>query len=83
MTTIVIDQVQLQLTPQQLASALRQLSPNELEGVLRALEQPAWEERMDSLLARVRQRAMQNPLSDQEIDAEVEQARAEHYPSRS
>lgn len=83
MTTIVIDQVQVQLTPQQLANALRQLSPNELEGVLRELEQPAWGERLDSLLARVRQRAAQNPLTDQEIETEVEAARAEHYQGRS
>lgn len=83
MTTIVIDQVQVQLTPQQLASALRQLSADELESVLRQLELPSWEQRLDSLLARVRERAIQYPLSDQEIDTEIEAARAQHYSSRS
>ena len=82
MTTIVIDQVQLQLTPQQLAKALRQLSPNELESVLRELEQP-WAQRFDALLTRVRQRALQSPMSDAEIESEVDQARAEHYARRS
>lgn len=83
MTMIVIDKAEIRLTPQQLADALRQLSPNELDAVLRQLEQPTWEERLENLLVRVRQRAKQNPLSDQEIDAEVETARAELYANRS
>lgn len=81
--TIVIEQAEIRLTPQQLANALRQLSPDELEGVLRELALPAWKERFDALLARVRERAQQSPLTDDEINTEVETARAEFPQGRS
>ncbi len=81
--TIVIEQAEIRLTPQQLANALRQLSPDELEGVLRELALPAWEERFDVLLKRIRARSQQNPITDNEIDAEVETARAEFHQGRS
>jgi len=81
--TIVIEQAEIRLTSQQLANALRQLSPDELESVLRELALPTWEERFDTLLARVRERAQQSPLTDDEINTEVEQARAEFPQGRS
>jgi hypothetical protein len=83
MTTIVIEQAEVRLTPQQLVTALQQLSPDELENVFRQLELPSWQARLDALLERVRQRAIQNPISDDEIDAEVNTARNEFYSSRS
>jgi hypothetical protein len=82
MTTIVIEQAEVRLTPQQLVTAL-QLSPDELENVFRQLELPSWQARLDALLERVRQRAIQNPISDDEIDAEVNTARNEFSSSRS
>lgn len=81
--TIVIEQAEIRLTPHQIANALRQLSPDELEGVLRELAMPTWEEQFDALLTQIRARSRQNPISDAEIDAEVEQARAEFHQGRS
>lgn len=83
MTTIVIEQAEVRLTPQQLVTALQQLSPEELENVFRQLDSPSWQARFDELLTRVRQRADQNPITGDEIDAEVESARNEFYASRS
>lgn len=83
MTTIVIEQAQVRLTQQQLVTALQQLEPDELENIFRQLDLPMWQARLDALLERVRERAAQNPIGDQEIEAEVEAARHEFYASRS
>lgn len=83
MTTVVIEQAEVRLTPEQLVTALRQLSPDELEGVFRELEVPAWGERLEALLRRVRERAEQVPISEQEVDAEVETVREQFYQAGS
>ena len=83
MTTIVIEQAEVRLTPQQLVTALRQLSPDELESVIRELEMPPWQERFDLLLRRVRERATEFPISDAEIDTEVETVRGQQFDTHS
>lgn len=83
MTTIVIEQAEVRLTPQQLVMALQQLSADELESVFRQLELGSWQARVDVLVSRIRQRALVDPIRDEEIDAEVETARNEFYASGS
>lgn len=83
MTTIVIEQAEVRLTPQQLVTALRQLSADELEGIFRELEVPSWSERFDTFLRTVREQAEKYPISEQEIDAEVETVREQFYKARS
>lgn len=82
MTTVVIELAQVRLTPQQLVTALRQLPPDELETVIRALELPDWQSRFDTLLNRIRERAERYPISDEEITAEVESARGQSFDTR-
>lgn len=82
MTTVVIELAQVRLTPQQLVTALRQLPPDELETVIRALELPDWQSRFDTLLNRIRERAESYPISDEEITAEVESARGQSFDTR-
>jgi hypothetical protein len=83
MTTVVIEQAEVRLTPNQLVAALRQLSAEELESVFRELEVPSWSARFGALLQSVREQAAKYPISDEEIDAEVETVREQSYKARS
>ncbi len=56
---------------QDILQALTRLS--ELEA------QPSWKQRLERLLARVWDRVDRDPISEEEISAEVERARAELY----
>lgn len=83
MVKVIAQEVELNLTLDQILAVVRQLQPQEREIVRRALT-PAWERRLTALLARVWARLDAAPLSEEEIDAEVTQARRARYaPSGS
>jgi hypothetical protein len=75
---VVAQEVELNLTLDQFLALVHLLPPQEREIVRRALT-PSWEERLETLLARVWNRLDDEPLSEEAIDAEVTQARHAIY----
>jgi len=75
MPKVRVEQVELELTLDQVLAIVRQLKPEEQELVRQAIESRPWHERLEALLARVWARVDQFPISEEEVDAEVERAR--------
>jgi hypothetical protein len=79
MTRIIARQGELNLSLDQVLAIVRRLPPQEREQVRRAIEPPPWDQRLDALLARVKARVEKHPISEEEINAEVELARRAIY----
>lgn len=82
MIRMIVKNQEIELTLPQFLDALRQLKPEEKNIVRRALDTRPWSARLDDLLARVWAKVEQSPLSDEEIDAEVESVRQTLYDAR-
>jgi hypothetical protein len=78
-TRIIARQGELDLSLDQVLAIVRQLQPRERELVRRAIEPPPWDQRLNALLTRVSARVEKHPISEEEIDAEVEWARRAIY----
>ena len=78
MEKVIAQEVELNLTLDQILALVRQLQPQEREIVRRTL-MPSWEQRLEGLLARVWTRLDESPLSEEDIDAEVTLARRTIY----
>lgn len=78
MGKVVTQEMELNLTLDQILSLVRQLQPQEREIVRRTL-MPSWEQRLDGLLTRVWTRLGEAPLLEEDIDAEVTLARRTLY----
>jgi hypothetical protein len=72
-------QVELDLTLDQVLTVVRQLKPEEREIIQRAIEPPPWNQRLEELLARLWARVERHPITEEEVDAEVELARTAIY----
>jgi len=83
MPKITAQQVELELTLDQIIAIVRQLTPREQEIIRRSIEPPPWHQRLEALLTRVWARVERFPISENEIDAEVERARTALYPQGS
>lgn len=83
MPTIVAQHVKLELTLDQVIAIIRQLQPQEQELVRQAIAPPPWSQRLDALLTRVWSRVDRYPIAEEDVDAEVEQARAARYAQGS
>ncbi len=79
MSTVVIQQAKVQLTVEQLIDAIRQLPPAEQELVRRAIDDADWQDRFRSILAEIDRRVAATPISEDEIQREVEAARDDRY----
>ncbi len=79
MAAVVIDQVKVHLTMEQLLSAIQQLSPEDKDRIRKELASEPWENRLDALLSSVRSRMGKNEIQEEEIIAEVESVRTAHY----
>jgi len=83
MPKVVAQQVELDLTLDQVLAIIRQLKPEEQQVIRRAMEPPPWNQRLEALLARVWARVERYPVTEEEIDAEVERARTTIYTQGS
>jgi hypothetical protein len=81
MSTVTIEQAKVQLDLDQLIRAIRSLDVPERQRVREALDQD-WTQELDSILKEVRARYEIEPLSDEEITAEIEAARVEYHARR-
>ncbi len=79
MPKVIAQQVELDLTLDQVLTVVHQLRPEEREIIRRAIEPPAWNQRLEELLARVWARVERYPITEEEIDAEVKLARTAIY----
>ena len=79
MPQAITQRIELNLTLDQILDILRQLRPREREIIRQALEPPPWSQRLNALLARVWSRVECYPITEEEIDAEVEVTRTTLY----
>jgi len=80
---VIAQQVELDLTLDQVLTVVRQLKPEEREVIRRAIEPKPWSQRLETLLARVWARVERYPITEEEVDAEVELARTAIYAQGS
>jgi hypothetical protein len=83
MPRVVAKQVEVELTLDQMMALVRQLKPEEQAIIRRAIQPPPWQQRLEALLTRVWSRVERFPISEEEIDAEVERARTAIYTHNS
>ena len=79
MPKVIAQQVELDLTLDQVLAIVRQLKPEDREIIRRTIEPPLWNQRLEELLARGWARVERYPITEEEIDAEVELARTAIY----
>lgn len=83
MAAVVIDRAEIRLSLPQILSILKQLSPVERAVIKTALEMDddTWREQFARVLAAIRADVAQdpNPITEEEITAEVEAVRAKNY----
>ncbi len=83
MPKVIAQQVELDLTLDQVLAIVRQLKPEDREIIRRTIEPPLWNQRLEELLARVWARVERYPITEEEVDAEVELARTYIYAQGS
>lgn len=79
MAKVLVHDQEVELTLAQILEAIRQLKPEEKSVIRRALDERSWSQRVDDLLARVWARVEESPLSEADINAEVETVRQALY----
>ena len=79
MPKVIAQQVELDLTLDQLIAIIHQLPPQEQERVWRAIAPRPWRQRLQALLTRVWSRVEHDPITEETVDAEVERIRTELY----
>jgi len=79
MPKVIAQQVELELTLDQVLTVVRQMTPEEQEVIRRVIEPPPWKQRLEALLARVWSRVERYPITEEEVNAEVELARTAIY----
>jgi hypothetical protein len=83
MSRVSAQQVEFDLTLEQVLAVVLQLKPEDREIIRRAIEPPPWNERLEALLDRVWARVERYPITEEEVDAEVELARTAIYAQGS
>jgi len=83
MSQVMLNNVWMELTAEQILTVLRQLPPKEREKVRCELEAEEWKREFRELLARTHARVDQSPVSDEEIDKEVQVVREERRARRA
>lgn len=78
MTTITIPGAEVTLTVEQLIDAFKRLPPAEQQKVREELV-TAWQDKFRTVMDRVAARYEANPLSDEDIEAEIKAVRQERY----
>jgi len=79
---ILLHQVRVELTREQIIAAVRQLSPRDREHIRRVLDSEQWRREFEQLLERIQVRVKKHPISDDEILEEVRLVRAERHARR-
>lgn len=82
MTTVTIPGAEVRLTVEQLIDAFKRLPAEEQQKVRDELAY-AWRQEMRQLLAEARERFAQDPMTEEEINAEVDAAKQDFYAQRT
>lgn len=82
MTTVTIPGTQVEVTVEQLIGALKQLPAEDQQKVRDSLAY-AWRQEMRLLLAEARERFAQDPMTEEEINAELNAAKQDFHAQRS
>ncbi|HIC94554.1 MAG TPA: hypothetical protein EYP09_09950 [Anaerolineae bacterium] len=75
MSRVILNNVRVELTAEQILAVVRQLPPKEREKIRHELEAEEWKRDFEALLARIHARVDQSPISEEEIDREVQAVR--------
>jgi hypothetical protein len=78
MPRVLAERVEVVLSVDQLLSAIRQLGPDERD-IIRGELASDWSQRLDRLLSQVWTRVEREPITDTEIEREVEAARTARH----
>ena len=81
MSTVVIEQAKLEIDLNQLIRVIQSLDDEERQVVREALDRD-WMHELDDILTQVHARFEAAPMSDAEIDTEIEAARSESHARR-
>jgi len=73
--------IRVEIALEQLIEALKSLDASERQAVREALDSE-WAEELEALLARFRSRFQEAPISDEELDAEIEAGREAYFARR-
>ena len=79
MPTIIFEKQKVELSFEQVLAAVKQLTPDEIARLQSELLDDAWRLRLDKVLKSMRQSVAASPITDAEIDAEVEAVRTARY----
>jgi uncharacterized OsmC-like protein len=82
MSQVMLNNVWVELTAEQILAVVRQLPPKEREKVRCELEAEEWKREFKELLARIHTRVDRSPVSDEEIDREVQVVREARHARR-
>jgi hypothetical protein len=74
-SAVVIENVTIALTADQIIEAIRQLDQEDVERVRRELVFEEWREEFEQLLSRIRARVAHHPIAEEEVDQEVREVR--------
>ena len=71
--------VKIEIEFNQIKKAAQMLSLKQRLQLIEALQQSGWQNQFKALLARIDERRKKHPISDEEIDRIVEEAREEYH----
>ncbi len=75
MSLVTLDKVKVELTADQLVAAFKQLPSEDQAKVWQAIDQRQWQTEFRTLLERIHARVAADPITEEEIDAEVRAVR--------
>ena len=71
--------IRIEINTKQLSKAIRGLPTTERAKLIQELTQSTWEKRFDQLRSRIRARVKNHPITQEEIDHEVEEAKKYYH----
>ena len=75
MSLVTLDKVKVELTADQLVAAFKQLPSEDQTKVWQAIDQRQWQMEFRTLLERIHARVAADPITEEEMDAEVRAVR--------
>lgn len=71
--------IRIEINAKQLSKAIKGLPMVQRAKLIQELTQTTWEKRFDQLLSRIRARVKKYPITQEEIDHEVEEAKKDYH----
>ena len=79
---MMINKISLELNPSQVEALVDKLPAREKIRLVRKLTRQTWAKQLDNIVTRIRKRFKESPISDKEIQQEIEEVRRQIYGAR-